>query len=535
MLAAPDLRTESATAAARVADHGLAQLAANLPQCRLHGGDLRISAVVSHTDQVRPGALFACLPGVNRDGHRFAAAAVERGAAALLVEHWLPNLGGVPQLEVPDARIALAHLARALHGHPDRRLLVLAVTGTNGKTTTAHMLHTAFGAARRPLGLLGTVGYRLGRRELEAPLTTPDPLALHAMLAEMVAAGLHGVSMEASSHALAQHRLEGLEVDTAVFTNLTRDHLDYHGTPMAYLAAKRRLFEPRAGHKSFPALAVICTDGAAGRLLAREARAQRQVVTCALSGVWTAGRPGAPDVSGRYRQDGARGILSVRGAWGRGEVVLPLPGRHNAQNALAALTAALANGVPFDTAAQAIRTMDPVPGRFETVDGGQGFLVVVDFAHNPDGLRWSLLAARRRCAGTLRLVFGCKGGDGDDVKRRRMGTIAGRLADVVYLTTDDPYGEDPAAIASRVQRGLAGARAVTWPILDRAEAIRRAIADASPGDLVLVAGRGHERRQPAAGRLLPLDDRQICRTALAERGGNSRGAVPSVASPGGAG
>lgn len=483
-----------------------------LPACTLHGvaGPVPISSLAGHSDSVRPGALFACLPGVAQDGHDWAAIAVQRGATALLVERPLPHLAGVPQVQVGDARAALAHLAGAFYGNADRRLLVLAVTGTNGKTTTAHMLHSVFGAARRPLGLLGTVAYRLGARELPAPLTTPDAPTLHAMLAEIAGAGLRGVAMEASSHALAQHRLDGVEVDTAIFTNLTRDHLDYHGSAMGYFATKRQLFHPRGGHKSFPALAVVCTDSAAGRLIAREAQGHRQVITFGLER--------QADVWGRYQVDsGGHGCLTVRSEAASGQITLPLPGRHNAQNALAATAAALGNGVPFDTIAHAIRTMEAVPGRFEPVDLGQDFAVIVDFAHNPDGLRWSLLTARHRCAGRLALVFGCKGGDGDDLKRRRMGALAGRLADHVYLTTDDPYAEDPRHIAAAVERGLETVKARYHLVLDRAEAIREAILAAQPGDLVLIAGRGHETRQAVGGKHRPLDDRGLCRSALAER------------------
>ncbi len=492
--------------------HDLRRLARCLPGHRLHAcaGPVAVHSLATHTDAVQAGALFFCLPGNAHDGHRWAAVAVHRGAAALVVESPLRQLAGTPQLEVPDARSALARMARVFHGYPDRRLLLLAVTGTNGKTTTAYMLQSIFGAARRPLGLLGTVCYRLGRREVPSPLTTPDAALLHAMLAEIAAAGLQGVALEASSHALAQQRLEGVEVDTAVFTNLSRDHLDYHGSVMSYFAAKRRLFRERAGRKPFPALAVVCVDGAPGRLIAREAARHRQVITYGLE------RPA--DISGRYRPSGSSGgVLAVSGDWGSGEIHLPLPGRHNAQNALAAAAAALGNGVPFDTLAHAIATMEPVPGRFETVAGAEGFTVVVDFAHNPDGLRWALLAARRRAPGRVRLVFGCKGGDGDDGKRRRMGDLAGHLADVVYLTTDDPYDEDPAEIASRVEPGLISGRAAYRVVLDRAEAVRGAILEAEPGDLVLVAGRGHELYQPIRGGRVYLDDRQLCRNALAER------------------
>jgi UDP-N-acetylmuramoyl-L-alanyl-D-glutamate--2,6-diaminopimelate ligase len=486
--------------------------AAEVGPYRRHGppGSVPILGLATHTADVRPGTLFACIPGTRCDGHAFAGAALRAGATALLVQRPLPQHAAFPQVEVPDVRAAVARLARAFYGHPDRRLHVLAVTGTNGKTTTAFMLQAAFAAARRPLGVLGTVSYHLGRRELPAGLTTPDAVALYRMLAELVEAGIGGVVLEASSHALDQQRLLGLEVDTAVFTNLTRDHLDYHGTFMAYLAAKRRLFAPRGGDKAHPALAVVSVDCAAGRLIAREARQHRQVVTFGLS---------VPaDVCGRYRESAdGRGTLWVQGLGARGEIPLPLPGRHNAANALAATAAAVANGLPLDLVAHAIHRMPPVPGRFEPVRAGQDFEVVVDFAHNPDGLRWALATARRRCPGTLWLVFGCKGGDTDRDKRRHMGRIAGRLADEVLLTTDDPYDEDPAAIAADVAEGLRAVGASYRVVLDRAQAVREAIFSARAGDLVLVAGRGHEAVQTVGGVAVPCDDRTLCRQALAER------------------
>ena len=503
------------------AGRDLDALAAALPEAVRLGppGPRAVTGLADHTSAVGPGSLFCCVPGATADGHRFAPAAVAAGAAALLVGRALPELPDTPQILVPDVRAALAHLAKAFFGAPDRQLHVLGVTGTNGKTTTAFMCHAIWAAARRPAALLGTVCYRVPGHEEPAALTTPGPIALYGHLAEAVRGGAVAVALEASSHALEQKRLDGLEVDTAIFTNLTHDHLDYHGTPMAYFAAKRRLFGPRPGGKPHPALAVVCTDGAAGRLIAREARACRQVITYGLDG--------RAEVAGRYRLDGhGRPVLSVDGPWGRGECWLPLPGPHNARNALAALAAAAAAGIPFDPAAHALRTLPPVPGRFEPVDAGQPFAVVVDFAHNPDGLRQLLLAARPACRGTLRLVFGCKGGDGDSGKRRRMGEIAARLADAVYVTTDDPYSEDPAAIAAEVLGGIRDRGGLATVVLDRPAAIRRAILEAEPGDLVAVAGRGHEAFQLVGGGRVPCDDRALCRAALSEwLDGRSRAAA----------
>jgi UDP-N-acetylmuramoyl-L-alanyl-D-glutamate--2,6-diaminopimelate ligase len=498
----------------------LGALAGTLPEGRLHGarGPVPLSALALHTDHVVPGALFTCVRGAVHDGHAWAAVAVARGARALLVEHRLPEFPEVPQLEVPCARRAAARLARAFYGFPDRELLVVAVTGTNGKTTVTHMVDAVLRAAGRPSALLGTVGYRVGSTVEPAPLTTPDPVTLYRCLAEAAAQGLAAVVLEASSHALGQGRLEGLEVDTAVFTNLSRDHLDYHGDPLAYFAAKRRLFAPRPGAKPFPSLAVVGVDGAAGRLLAASVRTARQVVTYALDA--------EADVVGRLApRPGGRAVLAVDGRLGRGEVPLPLPGRHNAQNALAAVAVALANGLPLTAAAEGLERLGPVPGRLEPVDLGQDFRVLVDFAHNPHGLECALRAARDLTAGRVLLVFGCKGGDGDQGKRVAMGRIAGRWADRVFLTTDDPYGEPPAATAAPVAHGLAAVGASFCLELDRAQAVRAAIESARPGDLVLVAGRGHEAWQPWADGAVPLDDRTLCREALWARLGRTAAAT----------
>ena len=486
----------------------LARLAATLPEAQISGdGDVGLESLAVHSASVRPGALFACLPGERRDGHAFAPAAVAAGAAAVLAERILPGLG-VPQLLVPDARLALALMARAWYGAPDRHLQVLAVTGTNGKTTTCFLLEAAFAAAGRPLGLLGTAGHHLGSRSLGPSLTTPEPLELHALLAEIAASGKTGVALEASSHALSQQRLAGVGVDTAIFTNLTRDHLDYHGSPMAYLAAKRRLFAARPYPKPHPALAIVPHDSAAGRLVAETARPRRQVVTFG----WSRGA----DVVGSVRRD-ARGRqwLRLDGVWGRGELRLPLPGRHNAANALGVLAACLANGLPVEAVRAGWEQLGGVPGRFESVPAPDGLRVVVDFAHNPAGLRAALLTAREQCRGRVRLVFGCKGEDEDEAKRFRMGLVAARLADVVYVTSDDPYGEEPESTATAALRALASLGAHARWLPDRREAIARAILEAARGDLILVAGRGHETMQHTRQGDVPLDDREICRQAVA--------------------
>lgn len=501
----------------------LGQLAVALPEARVYGSaDTTITGIAEHSAQVRPGFLFACLTGLRHDGHCFADEALVRGAHALLTEHALRVPEGIAQLVVPDARRGLAQVARAWCGAPDRQLQVLAVTGTNGKTTICFMLEAIYAAAGRPIGRLGTAGHQVGGRALEAALTTPGSLQLYGLLAEMVAGGRRGVAMEASSHALNQERLTGLTVDTAIFTNLTRDHLDYHGTPMAYLAAKMRLFAPRAESKPYPALAVISADSAAGRRVAEASRPHRQVVTYGFGA--------AADVRGHVRRLATgRDVLALAGLWGQGEVPLPLPGHHNALNALAAAAAALGNGLPLEAVRAGLARMGTVPGRFERIDAGGGPTVIVDFAHNPSGLREALRAARRLCRGRLHLVFGCKGGDTDQEKRARMGTIAAHMADEVICTTDDPYDEPPEETARAALDALRAAGARHRWIRDRQEAISYAITNAAPEDIVLVAGRGHEQTQRVAGRALPLDDRALCREALAARGALRLAPVAGVA------
>jgi UDP-N-acetylmuramoyl-L-alanyl-D-glutamate--2,6-diaminopimelate ligase len=498
----------------------LSRLLADLPDPRVRGPvhDVHVTGVAEHSSRVTPGTLFACVPGRRDDGHAHAAEAVARGAAALVVERWLPGLEGVPQVLVGSARAAAALAARSLHGRPDARLLVLAVTGTNGKTTTTHMLESIFQRAGRPIGVVGTVGARLGCAQRPAELTTPVSADLYAMLADAVTAGLRGVALEASSHALDQHRLEGLLVDTAVFTNFTRDHLDYHGDAMSYFAAKRRLFAPRQGPKGEPELAVISIDQPAGRLLRRTLPASRRAVTFGF----------APDADVRGELRGEHELL-ISSLWGAERLRLPLPGRHNAANALAAAAAALVNGVGVADVAEGIAAMRGVPGRFERVDAGQPFQVVVDFAHNPDGLACTLRTARALCRRRLIVVFGCKGGDGDLEKRLRMGAVAAAQADACIITTDDPYDEDPAAIAAIVAEGARrrAAGADVRVILDREEAVAEAVDLAGPGDLVVVAGRGHEAWQTVRGERRPLRDRDVCLRALGRVG------LAAVAQPAG--
>ena len=455
--------------------------------------DIEVTGLAYDSRQAGPGTLFFCVSGFERDGHDFAPEAVERGAVALVVER--PLGLGVPEVLVEDARAAMAPAAARFHGEPTSRLRVAGITGTNGKTTTAWLLRHLLESAGMRCGLLGTVTSVIGGDEQPVVRTTPEAIDLQATFAAMVAAGDAACAMEVSSHALELGRADGIHWAAAVFTNLSRDHLDFHGTMEEYFAAKRRLFE--AG----PAAAIVNVDDEYGRRLAAELEG---VVTFAVEGEadWR-----ALDV--RSGLDGSR--YRVRGPGGEAEVRSPLPGRFNVSNTLAALATAAALGVSLDEAVAALASFRAAPGRFEPVDEGQDFAVLVDYAHTPDSLENVLRAARDLTDGRVIVVFGA-GGDRDRGKRPLMGEIAARLADVAVVTSDNPRSEDPEAIIGEI---LEGAGPGVESLVDRREAIARAVGLASAGDVVVVAGKGHEQGQEfEGGRKLPFDDVAVVREAL---------------------
>ncbi len=445
-----------------------------------------VGRAVHRSDAVSPGVLFCCVPGARHDGHRFAAGAVAAGATALLCEHPLDL--GVPELRVPSVRVAMGPIAAALAGRPSDHLTVVGITGTNGKTTTAHLLAAILDAAGRRCGVIGT---------LTGTRTTPEAPELQQTLAELLADGATTVVMEVSSHALDLHRVDGTRFAVAVFTNLSRDHLDHHGDLARYFAAKARLFTPELADQ-----AVVGTDDPHGRLL----------LDAATIGTVGFAFADAADVE----LDASGSTFTWRGQ----RVRIGLAGRFNVLNALAAATAAAEIGVDAATIAAGLGTAGAVPGRFEPIDEGQPFLVAVDYAHTPDGLE-QLLSAGRELAGTGRVivVFGA-GGDRDHDKRPLMGEAAARLADVVVLTTDNPRSEDPAAISREVQQGMATVDHLQVEP-DRAAAIALAVASARPGDVVLVAGKGHETTQTVGDRVVEFDDRVVARRALAALGAAS--------------
>ena len=445
---------------------------------------------------VGPGTLFFCVPGFTRDGHDFASVAVERGAVALVVQR---SLGlGVPEVLVEDVRAAMAPAAARLHGDPTARLKVAGVTGTNGKTTTAYLLRSLLEAGGHRTGLLGTVSSVVGGVEEPTVRTTPEAIDLQRTFAAMLVAGDTHCAMEVSSHALELRRADAVHWAVAIFTNLTQDHLDFHPSMEAYFAAKRRLFERAEGPR------IVNADDPYGARLAREFA---DAITFGLEH----GDVRATEVS--FGPSGS--TFTLDGV----AMQAPLPGRFNVANVLAAVAAARAFGVPDAVIAAALPHAARVPGRFEPIDEGQDFAVLVDYAHTPDGLENVLQAARGLTAGRVLVAFGA-GGDRDRAKRPLMGAVAARLADVVVITSDNPRSEDPEAIVAEVAAGTrqAGSHARVEVKVDRRAAIERAVAIAAPGDVVVVAGKGHEQGQElAGGRKVPFDDATVAREALRAR------------------
>ncbi len=459
--------------------------------------DLHISGLAYDNRLVAPGTLFFCVPGFTRDGHDFAPDAVARGAVALVVER--PLALAVPQVQVESVRAAMAPAAAAFYGDPTSRLHTIGVTGTNGKTTSAFLIRALLEADGRQTGLLGTVKSVIGNVEHDVERTTPEAIDLQRTFRTMADAGDRACVMEVSSHALALRRADAIHFAAALFTNLTQDHLDFHPTMEDYFTAKRQLFY--GGER--PGASVSNVDDPYGARLAAELEGP---VTFALHDEHADYR--ATNV--RTGLDGSRFTVATPDD---GEVSLhsPLRGEFNVYNVLGALATARELGVPMTTCVQAIATAGQVPGRFETVDEGQPFAVLVDYAHTPDSLDNVLRAARRLTDGRLHVVFGC-GGDRDRGKRPLMGEIARRLADRVIVTSDNPRSEDPEAIIAEI---LTGSGHDVIHDADRQAAIARALAEADPGDVVVIAGKGHEQGQEfAGGHKIPFDDVTVAREIL---------------------
>jgi UDP-N-acetylmuramoyl-L-alanyl-D-glutamate--2,6-diaminopimelate ligase len=476
-----------------------------------------VTDVVLDTRRVVPGALFCCVPGARVDGHDLAGKALDAGAAALCVQRPLDT--DAPQLVVGAVRDALAPLAATFFQHPSDRFDLVGVTGTNGKTTTTYMLEAIFRAAGRVPGVLGTVEVRVGEERRPAVHTTPEAPDLQRLLADMADAGVQAAAMEVSSHGLALHRVDGTRFKAAIFTNLTQDHLDFHTDLDDYFLAKRRLFTPE-----FTPLGVVNVDDLHGRLLAGTAGVATVTSGTAADAEWRATEIAASLEGTSFRLRSPAGSRSVR---------LRLAGRFNVANALGALAAADVIGIDLDTAVGGLESLAGVPGRFERVDAGQPFTVLVDYAHTPDSLDNVLQAARAVTGGRVIVVFGC-GGDRDRAKRPLMGEIAGRLADVAVVTSDNPRSEAPEAIVAEVAEGVAQSAGPDGFLVevDRRAAIRTALAMAGPGDTVLLAGKGHEQGQEfAGGRKVPFDDRLVAAEELRALLGGPGGSWSEAVAP----
>jgi len=475
------------------------ELAAVLPGAEIgpSARGLEVARVTADSRSVRPGDLFVAIRGARLDGLDYAADAIRRGAVAVVADRPAPAGAPVAWIAVADARKALARMAARLHGDPAEKLVLAGVTGTNGKTSTTTLLEAILARKYGTAGFLGTVGYRTPRRSLEADRTTPDATVVQELLAEMVADGAKAAALEVSSHALALERVEGCRFDVAVFTNLTRDHLDFHGDMDSYYAAKKLLFDLRKPG----AFGVVNADDPYGRRLLGEVAPP--VASYSASGAAADYRA----VSATCDLTGVRFDLVHAG--GRLSVASPLLGRFQLANLTAAAAAGLCLGVSGPDVAAAVARVVNVPGRLERVEAGQPYPILVDYAHTPDALERLLQAVRELTGRKIVLVFGC-GGDRDPGKRRPMGEIAGRLSDVPIATSDNPRSEDPEAILREVEAGLAASGASTFfKIADRRDAIRKAITLADARTVVVIAGKGHETTQVIGATEIPFDDRKV--------------------------
>ncbi len=475
--------------------------------------DLTVGGVTLASGEVRPGDLYAALPGARTHGARYAADAAARGAVAVLTDpagEAEARATGLAVCVTPEPRAVLGAVASRVYGRPTEQLRVLGITGTNGKTTTAYLVEAGLAAAGLPSGLIGTVQTRTrGRDAAGAPVTTelpsvrttPEATDLHALLATMVEAGVQAVVMEVSSHALVQGRVGGVGFAAAGFTNLSRDHLDFHGDEESYFQAKALLFDGRA------AVEVVDVDDPAGRRLVRPGTVT--VSTAGPDADWSATDVASVPAGGS--------TFTLHGPGGRSwPARLRLPGRFNVANAVLAVALLDAVGVPVETAVAGLAET-VVPGRMEPVDAGQRFVAVVDYAHTPDAVTTALRALRGATTGRLVTVLGC-GGDRDPGKRPAMGAAAAAGSDVLVITDDNPRSEDPATIRSAMRAGVedvpVGERAEVLEIGDRRAALAAAVALARPGDTLLVAGKGHETGQEVGGQVLPFDDRAVLRELL---------------------
>ena len=458
--------------------------------------DTEIVSITCDSRRVEEGCLFVCIEGTAVDGHRFAEAAQQAGAAAVMVQR---DLGLHTQLMAENTRMAWAQICANWFGHPASRLKMIGVTGTNGKTTTTSLIKSMLEHEGHKVGLIGTIHNLIGDRVLPARHTTPDPYDLQSLLALMVVEGCDYCVMEVSSHALDQRRVAGCVYEVGVFTNLTQDHLDYHGTMEKYMLAKKELF-------SISRAAIVNADDS-------WASAISDGITCPLTTYAAKGEADYAAHDIHYRADGVD--FTLVGAEGTASVHMQIPGQFSVYNGLCAATVCLQVGMPFDRVAEALSAASGVKGRAEVVPTGRDFTVVIDYAHTPDGIDNICRTLKQCCAGRLVTLFGC-GGDRDKTKRPLMAQAAAALSDYLIITSDNPRSENPSAIIADIVAGLADCTTPYTVVENRVEAIRWAIAHAEAGDTILLAGKGHETYQILADETIHLDEREVVAAALAD-------------------
>ncbi|HEY3426221.1 MAG TPA: UDP-N-acetylmuramoyl-L-alanyl-D-glutamate--2,6-diaminopimelate ligase [Negativicutes bacterium] len=483
----------------------LTELLALLPEATIYGDTEQSIAALSYDSRkVEPGSLFVCLVGARVDGHDYIEQAKQAGAVAILVEKDVESRADLVIIKVANTRVAMQVVAPWFWEYPSRKLRLIGITGTNGKTTTTYLLGAILKQAGFKVGIIGTIQTLIGDRSLPVHNTTPDVIDLQEILAQMVSSGMEYVVMEVSSHALALGRVAGCEFDIGVFTNMTRDHLDFHLTFENYLAAKCRLFQmisASGAHKSRKAAIINGDDPAAVSII--------EAVNCKTI---IYGMKQAAELTARQVDIQATGAkLTIAGAFGTMQLALKITGLFNVYNVLAATGAALAEGIGTNVIREALENFQSVPGRFELVDAGQAFAVIVDYAHTPDGLENILKTARQIAKQRIIVVFGC-GGDRDRTKRPIMGKLAVEYADVVIATSDNPRSEDPEAILSEIEAGIRPSltsQKTYRKISDRREAIRAALQMAERDDVVIVAGKGHENYQILKDKTIVFDDKEV--------------------------
>lgn len=482
----------------------LRELLAGVPVLSIKGDlSLPIPQITDDSREVQPGSLFVASEGPVLDGHVFVPEALKKGASAVLFEKPFPFPSSVATIQVHDARETLSLLAANFYGRPAESLDLVGITGTNGKTTVSYLVEAIFRESGKKVARIGTIDYQIGSRSLPSHNTTPGALFLHRLFREMVEEAVtHGV-MEVSSHALEQKRIFGVPLRAAVFTNLTQDHLDYHRSLEDYFEAKLRLFRPLSPHS----WAIVNRDDPRGEVV--EKATEARVLTYGLKEDAVL-RPQGVTI------DREGFSCDLKGPFGSFSIRSSLVGVHNVANVLAAIGVGLSQGIPIETIAKAIASVRGVPGRLEAIRTGQPYEIFVDYAHTEEALRQALTSLRSHVKRRLIVVFGC-GGDRDWTKRPKMGEVASRLSDWVIVTSDNPRNEDPHSIMEMVVSGFPSTFSSYEAVEDRAEAIGKALEMAEEGDLVLIAGKGHETTQVVKGLALPFDDRQVVREILSKR------------------